>query len=270
MTRSCPWAAIVLGIATVAPAATHFVEVRDNSFFPSNVTICIGDTVQWDWTGSMPHSVTSGNACSDGNGLFDSGVQATGSTFSFTFTSLPPECASDEAAGDDTCAYFCVPHCGMMTGRVTVADSPAGGLGVSRNKLRITHDPTQGRGGTTLGAETLDGVTFADLVPDGTSVTLTLSAPGLPVPLTASVALDATRGGFAASFSRNEANSLDIRSASIRVLDPTVGKVNIKWETNGFDLAAVGPLTLEVTLSHEIEACGGSTVTATDTAPVSS
>jgi plastocyanin len=92
-------------------AATIQVQVGangGNAFAPKDVSIQVGDTVQWTWQGDN-HSVTSG-VPGNPDGLFDSGVQNTGFTFSFTFNDpgLFP--------------YFCTVHgacCGMV-GSVTV------------------------------------------------------------------------------------------------------------------------------------------------------
>ena len=98
-----------------ADAATTTVTVGDGGFFffPSSVTIDVGDTVQWTWSASG-HSSTSGTP-GQPSGFWDSGVLNQGATFSHTFP----------AAG--SFPYFCSPHgacCGMV-GSVTVsAPSP--------------------------------------------------------------------------------------------------------------------------------------------------
>ena len=79
-------------------------------FTPQNVTIHVGDKVQWTWAASG-HSSTSGTP-GNPDGLWDSGVQNSGFVFSHVFTT----------AG--TFNYFCSPHglcCGMI-GSVTVAE----------------------------------------------------------------------------------------------------------------------------------------------------
>jgi len=93
-------------------AATIQVQVGADGlkFTPQNVTIQVGDTVQWTWAASG-HSSTSGTP-GNPDGLWDSGVQNIGFVFSHTFTT----------AG--TFNYFCSPHglcCGMI-GSVTVAE----------------------------------------------------------------------------------------------------------------------------------------------------
>ena len=91
-------------------AATIQVQVGAGGlkFTPQDVTIQVGDTVQWTWAASG-HSTTSGTPGSP-DGIWDSGVQNSGFVFSQTFTT----------AG--TFNYFCMPHglcCGMI-GSVTV------------------------------------------------------------------------------------------------------------------------------------------------------
>ena len=251
-------------------AATTMVEVRDNFFSPSSVTICVGDTVVWEWTGNNPHTTTSGDGCAAGNGVWDSGVQGTGFSFSHTFGAVPPECATDSDGADQTCSYYCTVHCPAMTGTVTVMEAPAAALGLSKNSLRVSSDPTQGRGGTVNGVEMLDGAFFSDVVDGSTELTLTLSAPGLPVPVTSTVPLADTRSGFGGRFPQNESQDLNIRVAKITEgRDPDVAKVGIKYETNNFDLTAVGPLTLTVEISHVIGGdCGQFAVVATASGPV--
>ncbi len=107
--------ALLVCCAAVAPllssqAATVQVQVGAGGriFTPQNVTIQIGDTVEWVWAGNN-HSTTSGTP-GNPDGLWDSGVKNTGFVFSRTFT----------AAG--TFNYYCSPHgscCGMI-GSVTV------------------------------------------------------------------------------------------------------------------------------------------------------
>jgi plastocyanin len=91
-------------------AATIQVQVGAGGlkFTPQNVTIQVGDTVEWTWAANG-HSTTSGIP-EQPDGLWDSGVQNIGFVFSHTFT------------GAGTFAYFCSPHgacCGMI-GSVTV------------------------------------------------------------------------------------------------------------------------------------------------------
>jgi plastocyanin len=111
--------AIVVCCAALVPllssrAATIQVQVAPGgalTFTPKNVTIQVGDTVQWIWAAS-DHSSTSGTP-GHPDGMWDSGVQNTGFIFNRTFT----------APG--TFNYFCSVHglcCGMV-GSVTVTSA---------------------------------------------------------------------------------------------------------------------------------------------------
>ena len=80
-------------------------------FTPQDVTIHVGDTVQWTWAAS-DHSSTSGTP-GHPDGLWDSGIQNSGFVFSQTFTTT------------GTFPYFCTVHglcCGMV-GSVTVTEA---------------------------------------------------------------------------------------------------------------------------------------------------
>ena len=95
---------LALFSSLAAQAATVTVMVGPGgsmSFSPGQVSITVGDTVQWVWEGEF-HSVTG----SDKD--FDSGIQSAPFTFSRTFVT----------AG--SFSYFCKVH-SMMTGRVDVS-----------------------------------------------------------------------------------------------------------------------------------------------------
>jgi len=108
--------AFLVCCAALAPlagkAATIQVQVGPTfTFSPANVTVQVGDTVQWNWAGNH-HTSTSGTP-GHPDGMWDSGLLNVGSTFSFTFTT----------AG--TFNYYCTPHggcCGMI-GSVTVTQA---------------------------------------------------------------------------------------------------------------------------------------------------
>jgi plastocyanin len=88
--------------------AKHNVQMLDNSFSPSAITVNVGDTVVWINNGLDIHTSTSGTNCQLNN-TWNSGNLNPGGTFSFVFTS----------AG--SFPYFCIPHCALgMTGTITV------------------------------------------------------------------------------------------------------------------------------------------------------
>ena len=119
--------ALVICCAVISPllsskAATVQVRVGAGGlrFNPQNVTIQVGDTVQWTWAASG-HSSTSGTP-GNPDGIWDSGVQNIGFVFSQTFST------------GGTFPYYCTPHgacCGMI-GSVTVG-TPAGAVFVNSN-----------------------------------------------------------------------------------------------------------------------------------------
>jgi len=94
----------------VARAATANVSVEDNAFAPVNITVNVGDTVEWTWAGANPHSVTADDGSFDSNPP-PANFQTSGS-FSHTFT----------APG--TYRYYCrvhgAPNGVGMSGTITV------------------------------------------------------------------------------------------------------------------------------------------------------
>ena len=91
------------------------VQVRNNLFSPSKLTVEPGDTVTWRWDVTRTHTVTSGTP-PNRTGIFDSDFKSSGN-FSHTF---------DE---EGTFKYYCRVHGGSgMTGTITVtADTTGGG-----------------------------------------------------------------------------------------------------------------------------------------------
>jgi len=94
-------AIVLFGTPAVKAQESATVSVDDNVFVPAAVTIDVGGTVTWTWTGSNPHTVTADD------GSFASAQQTSGS-FSQTF----------DTAG--TFSYFCEVHGQVMSGTVTV------------------------------------------------------------------------------------------------------------------------------------------------------
>ena len=89
----------LLFIPALAGAVTHTVNQTGLTFDPAQITIEVGDTVQWIWsTGS--HTVTSGTDLNDPEVgvLFDQPLNSSNPSFSHTFT---------QTGSQD---YFCRPH----------------------------------------------------------------------------------------------------------------------------------------------------------------
>ena len=135
-------------IAKVVSATTFFVDVAPGGkfiFSPSSVSIQPGDTVKWTWQAS-DHSVTSGLPDAP-DGLFNSGIKNSGTTFSVTF--------SDPG----TKSYYCQPHgscCGMVGSVVVAGATP-------------TPTPTTlGNISTRLSVQTDDNVLIGGFIITGT------------------------------------------------------------------------------------------------------
>lgn len=86
-----------------AGAAIFDVDIVSNTFDPTPITVCTGDTVRWTNYDTLHHSATSDT------GVWDSGLLFQGDSYSFTFTS----------AG--TYDYHCIIH-PSMTATVEVVD----------------------------------------------------------------------------------------------------------------------------------------------------
>ena len=77
-----------------ASAALTTVDVADDQFVAANITVTVGDTVTWDWTGSNQHTVT-----------FDDG-----STYSSGIQSQPFTTPAVQFSTAGTFAYYCQVH----------------------------------------------------------------------------------------------------------------------------------------------------------------
>jgi len=106
--------AVVVSFTPLLASAANVSVGQDGArFVPSDITIPLGEAVNWTWVGNN-HSVTSGTQFNP-DGIFDSGIKNVGTHFSYTPT----------ASG--TYPYYCTVHGAMMTGTITVtapASSP--------------------------------------------------------------------------------------------------------------------------------------------------
>jgi plastocyanin len=101
---------LLVPLPSEAGKPTVVVTMRDapTAFIQDNVTIKVGDTVEWKNTGKVIHSVSSSAVPAGADG-FDSGFMLPGAEFSHTFT-VP-----------GTYVYVCIPHANSgMTGKVIV------------------------------------------------------------------------------------------------------------------------------------------------------
>jgi plastocyanin len=103
---------VATGVHTVNIAKGSAIpgcEETNECYLPSSIAISVGDTVTWNNPDSAAHTVTSGHISDGHDGVFDSGLFMSGSTFEFTFYE------------SGTFDYFCMVH-PWMTGQVTVND----------------------------------------------------------------------------------------------------------------------------------------------------
>lgn len=84
------------------------VDVVDNDFKPRSLTVRPGTEVTWEFTGSLPHTVT------ETSGAFDSGTLQPGDTFTMTF---------DEPG---QYSYYCALHHAMQGTLVVAVPTPGG------------------------------------------------------------------------------------------------------------------------------------------------
>ncbi|HLP20130.1 MAG TPA: T9SS type A sorting domain-containing protein [Chitinophagales bacterium] len=90
-----------------AKAIIHVIEVEDDQFNPANLTVSVGDTIQWsrDIGNVHPHTVTSGDI-PDSAATFDAPIESVTPTFTYV-VQLP-----------GVYDYICTIHAGMA-GRFT-------------------------------------------------------------------------------------------------------------------------------------------------------
>jgi plastocyanin len=85
-----------LKITNIGFYQRHKVEVKDFEFSPKNLNATVGDTIDFVFTGQIPHTVTSDSTI--GNFIFDSGTLSQGAVYQLFVKSK----------GD--ISYYCKPH----------------------------------------------------------------------------------------------------------------------------------------------------------------
>ncbi|MBT3474240.1 MAG: tetratricopeptide repeat protein [Thaumarchaeota archaeon] len=121
---------------TVETAIGSYVpgcETSNACYLPQDITIRIGDAVQWNNVDTAPHTVTGVNPADDSSAVFDSNMLEMGNSYSFTF--------HDTGNYD----YFCMVH-PWMVGSVTVINNIAGFVDTSKDPQhyidRYNNEPT--------------------------------------------------------------------------------------------------------------------------------
>jgi|GEM_PF-3472130 len=142
------------------------INIQDNFFSPTTLSVPVGTTVVWTNNGTMMHTVTADN------GSFDSGDIMPGGTFSETFNTI------------GTIAYFCRHHGGP------------GGVGMS-GVITVTA-ATVNNGNTQSGMPQIMSFTVSPItISSGQSATLSWSTTNA-----SSVSIDNGIGGVATSGSQ--------------------------------------------------------------------
>ena len=100
-----------LGIDVEIPSGSGVPGCEDTNscWIPSTISVDVGDTVTWYNADTAAHTVTSGTAADGPDGVFDSSMLMSGSTFEVTFYQ------------DGTYPYFCMLH-PWQAGTVIVGD----------------------------------------------------------------------------------------------------------------------------------------------------
>ena len=129
--------AILLTSSLASAQTTHFVSVDSNFFDPADLTICVGDTVQWDWVSGF-HNVESGvGGVHDGNFLSGPATFAP-ATFSVTFDQA---FLTANPMPNNVYPYYCIVHLGLnQVGSISVAPASATSRnGSGLNPLLLTN-----------------------------------------------------------------------------------------------------------------------------------
>ncbi|HUR31703.1 MAG TPA: plastocyanin/azurin family copper-binding protein, partial [Saprospiraceae bacterium] len=129
---------------------SHTVQVQDFQFSPEEITINLGDTLNFVWTGVIPHTVTSD--APSGPNAFNSGLLSQGATWQLILNST------------GSFPYYCIPHGAPggvgMSGVINVTSSCQGNI--ANGTLVINYAGTSGQGfNVTQDGNPIQGSPFA-------------------------------------------------------------------------------------------------------------
>ncbi len=129
---------------------SHTVQVQDFQFSPEEITINLGDTLSFVWTGVIPHTVTSD--APSGPNAFNSGLLGQGAAWQL----IPGATGSFP--------YYCIPHGAPggvgMAGIINVISSCTGSI--ANGNMVIQYTSTSGQGFVVLNNGTpIPGSPFA-------------------------------------------------------------------------------------------------------------
>jgi plastocyanin/PKD repeat protein len=156
---------IVISDLSFGTHISHTVNVQDFQFSPAAITINLGDTLRFVWTGVIPHTVTSD--APTGPNAFNSGLLSQGASWQL----IP------NATG--SFPYYCIPHGAPggvgMSGVINVTSSCEGNI--ANGTLQIQYNGTSGQGfNVTEDGNTIAGSPFP-FAPSG-QLTIPLSVNG--------------------------------------------------------------------------------------------
>jgi plastocyanin len=176
-------AAACIATVALAHATTHIVTQSNFGFTPANITINVGDTVQWNWQ-NFSHTVTEGtDGVVNGNELFTFPLDPTHPTVTFTFT--PAFVAAHPMPGG-LYNYFCAVHFSFgMVGTITVNGPAATGTAYCAGDGSGTAGPCGNNSAAGSNAGCLNSLgSGAQLGASGTpsvsADTVVLTATGMP------------------------------------------------------------------------------------------
>lgn len=111
----CSMSGLNLSVLGTQGPLTHIIQVTDFEFVPQHLTVNVGDTVIWQWTGVIGHTTTSD--AESGPDSWSSGVLGQNDSFQVVITA------------EGFHPYYCIPHGGPggqgMSGSITaVLPSP--------------------------------------------------------------------------------------------------------------------------------------------------
>ncbi|KAI8870669.1 Cupredoxin [Ramicandelaber brevisporus] len=107
--RSLMLIAVLALLTAVVSAARQIIVGPGPTFSPEQVTVKVGEAVDFVWQGTVPHDVVEGRDCSPRQGGFRTDLRAEGANYSLMFTQTGER------------YYYCTPHCaGGMVGVINV------------------------------------------------------------------------------------------------------------------------------------------------------
>ena len=145
----------------------HTVQVQDFQFSPQEISVNLGDTVLFSWTGVIPHTVTSD--APSGPNSFNSGLLGQGSTWQW----IP------QATG--TFPYYCIPHGAPggigMSGIIHVESACEGNI--ANGTMQIQYANVSGQGfNVKLDGIPVQGSPFTYVPGGSASIPLALTGDG--------------------------------------------------------------------------------------------